>query len=257
MSKTESFDELQQQQLGFYVYMLIDPRNNRPFYIGKGVNNRIFDHLHCALKDKDISNAKYEIIRDIVKDGKEVRHVVVKHRLRDEEEAYNVECSLIDAFNFFEFGLTNIECGHNAADTGLMRTDEIIRKSTTKPLNHIADDCMIININAKYKRGCSDDNIYEATHATWRIGKKRVKKIKYVLSEFRGLIIEVYEVKEWYPIERDYSEKSQKYGQKYLGYGFIGKLANDDIRNKYINKSIAKKKGQSNPVIYAEAFNKL
>src|SRR5574344_2263819 len=81
MSKTESFDELQQQQLGFYVYMLIDPRNNRPFYIGKGVNNRIFDHLHCALKDKDISNAKYEIIRDIVKDGKEVRHVVVKHRL--------------------------------------------------------------------------------------------------------------------------------------------------------------------------------
>lgn len=28
------FDEKTQQALGHYVYMLIDPRNNKPFYVG-------------------------------------------------------------------------------------------------------------------------------------------------------------------------------------------------------------------------------
>ena len=29
----------------FYVYQLIDPRNNKPFYVGKGKNNRMYDHV--------------------------------------------------------------------------------------------------------------------------------------------------------------------------------------------------------------------
>lgn len=38
------FDEKTKQKLKKYVYMLIDPRDNRPFYIGQGVNDRVFDH---------------------------------------------------------------------------------------------------------------------------------------------------------------------------------------------------------------------
>ena len=33
----------------YYVYCLVDPRNNQPFYIGKGKDNRVFAHRQAAL----------------------------------------------------------------------------------------------------------------------------------------------------------------------------------------------------------------
>ena len=33
------------ERLKYYVYVYIDPRNDRPFYIGKGKGNRVFAHL--------------------------------------------------------------------------------------------------------------------------------------------------------------------------------------------------------------------
>lgn len=32
-------------RLGYYVYLYIDPRDQRPFYVGKGKNERAFSHL--------------------------------------------------------------------------------------------------------------------------------------------------------------------------------------------------------------------
>ena len=37
------------EQIGYYVYRLIDPRNGQTFYVGKGKGNRIFNHLKCAI----------------------------------------------------------------------------------------------------------------------------------------------------------------------------------------------------------------
>lgn len=39
------FDEKTIQHLKYYVYMLIDPADNKPFYIGKGVQNRVIAAL--------------------------------------------------------------------------------------------------------------------------------------------------------------------------------------------------------------------
>ena len=33
------------EQLQYYVYRLIDPRDGQTFYVGKGKNNRIFSHI--------------------------------------------------------------------------------------------------------------------------------------------------------------------------------------------------------------------
>ena len=41
----ESFDTL-----GCYVYRLIDPRNGKTFYIGRGRGNRVFAHVNDELK---------------------------------------------------------------------------------------------------------------------------------------------------------------------------------------------------------------
>ena len=82
--------------------------------------------------------------------------------------------------------------------------------------------------------------------------KTRLEGIKYVLSEFKGLIVEVFEVKKWYSIKRQYNPGTKKAGKTYVGYGFDGQVALNKVRNLYINKSVAhkKKKGASNPIIY-------
>lgn len=39
---TEIFSQKTQEELKSYVYILIDPRDNKIFYVGKGYGNRVF-----------------------------------------------------------------------------------------------------------------------------------------------------------------------------------------------------------------------
>ena len=42
------------EQLNSYVYVYIDPRNNEPFYIGKGKGNRLFSHLNESTESRKV-----------------------------------------------------------------------------------------------------------------------------------------------------------------------------------------------------------
>ena len=245
------FDEKSRQELKYYVYMLLDPTNNKPFYVGKGIDNRVFNHLACALTDIDISNTKYDKIREITQSGQTVKHIIVRHGL-SESEAFQIEASLIDTLSYCGLFLTNIVCGHNSIEKGLMTSEEIIRLYNAQPLDKIGTDCILININRKYKRGKGGQSIYQATKEAWTIRKSRLNQLKFVLSEYRGLIVEVFEVFEWYEKERGYLPNSKKYGQTKIGYGFNGVPASDEIRSLYINKSIAhtKKRGAASAIRY-------
>jgi hypothetical protein len=236
--------------LNYYVYMLIDPRDNKAFYIGKGKENRVFQHLKCALDAKDEINAKYDKIIDIRKYGLEVKHVIIRHGIKDEVEAYHIEASLIDTLIYCGTDLSNIVSGHNSLQKGLMTTDEIIRLYNAEKLLKINNDCVIININKKYPKGGIGLSIYDATKETWTISKKKLSNIKFVLSEYKGLIVEVFEVESWYEKDRGYTTKSKKYGQTKTGYGFKGTVANPNVRDLYINKSIqhTKKKGAASVI---------
>lgn len=245
------FDEKTRQELKYYVYMLLDPVDNKPFYIGKGLDNRVFNHLDCALTDIDTSNAKYEKIREINHKGQIVNHIIVRHGLT-ENEAYQIEASLIDSFIYCGLLLSNIVGGHNSVEKGLMTSEEIKRLYNAQPLDKIGNDCILININRKYKRGIGGQSIYQATKEIWTIRKDKLPRLKYVLSEFRGLIVEVFEVEVWYEKERGYLPNSKKHGQTKIGFGFNGKVAPNGIRNQYINKSIAhtKKRGAASAIRY-------
>lgn len=250
------FDENTIQNLKYYVYMLIDPRNNTPFYVGKGIGNRVFQHIDSVFNEFSNSNEKLNTIKDILESGLEVNHVIIRHGL-SENEAFQIEASIIDTLSHCNLLLTNIVLGHHSITKGLMRADEIIRLYNSVPLTEIGSDCIIININKKFKRGNNSLTIYEATKETWLINENNTSRLKYVLSEYKGLIVEVFEVDEWYKKERtknktiDKNKKSQ-IQISVLGFGFNGKVASDEIRELYVNKSIAhvKMKGSAQVIRY-------
>ena len=155
------FDEKTKQQLKSYVYFLIDPSTKKPFYVGKGNNDRVFDHMRCALELESVSD-KYDIIRRIHSENKIVEHIIVRHGLTD-IEAFEIEAALIDVLDYLSSGLTNISGGQKSIEKGLMTSDEIIRLYNAQPLTEISSDCLIININKQYKRGLGKDSVYTTT----------------------------------------------------------------------------------------------
>ncbi len=248
------FDEKTKLALKYYVYLLVDPETKSPFYVGKGTADRVFNHLKDAKEGKQ-GTEKLNIIQSILSKNASIEHVIVRHGL-NEKTAFQIEASLIDtfrfipAFNYFVSG--NIQGGMNSIQNGLMSSEEVKRKYNALPLNSIPPTTIIININGSYKNASGTDKIYTATKEIWRMKDPRVGKIKYVLSEYKGLIVEVFEVHSWYEKERQYNSGSKKSGQTYIGYGFDGQVASNKVRNLYINKSVAhkKKRGASNPIIY-------
>src|SRR5690242_20018084 len=45
-------------RLGFYVYLYIDPRTGKPFYVGKGQGSRALAHLSASTRGSDERSAR-------------------------------------------------------------------------------------------------------------------------------------------------------------------------------------------------------
>ena len=93
----------------FYVYELIDPRNNQPFYIGKGSGNRAYYHL--SLNAKHLNIYKENLINKIRENNLEPIVNIIEY-FENESDAYSLETELIKKYKrkgYDEGGiLTNI-----------------------------------------------------------------------------------------------------------------------------------------------------
>lgn len=220
------------ERIGFYVYILKDPRNDTIFYVGKGKGNRIFQHVQCAL-ERETENDKYNLIREILKAGKEVEHFILRHGL-EEKLAFEIESTIIDLLGLEN--LTNSVKGHDTWERGLKTVDEVFQHYDAKAVT-FDEPCIIININRLYTRGISAQKLYDSTRASWIVGTKR-DRAKYAIASYRGLVREVYEIEKWQPN-----------GDR---WEFIGKVTEVKIRDKYLNQSLENyiKKGGQNPIRY-------
>ena len=238
------FDNLTSSKLGYYVYALVNPITQKVFYIGKGINNRVFAHVQEILDvNSEIDSIKKTEIKAILESGKKIEHYIIRHGLT-ENEAFLIESTLIDYNNLLVYKLTNEVSGHHSAFFGIKTTDELIRQYNAPKLEYLSDPAVIININKKYKETKNKAiSVYQATKEAWVIGDQKRNTVKYALAEFQGIIIGVFEILYWYPIQTDNNTNNNR-------WGFEGVEASENIKSKYLNTSImhAKKRGAANPI---------
>ena len=141
------------EELGFYVYSLVDPRNRKIFYIGKGSGNRVFQHCEAAILE-DEESLKLNLIRDIMASGAKVEYYILRHKL-SEKEALQIESVLIDFLTYPKFNtehvLTNIVSGHHQWDEGIKTAEEIsviydCEKIKVRPY----DNLMLVSLNRSF-----------------------------------------------------------------------------------------------------------
>ena len=63
----------------YYVYELIDPRVNLPFYVGKGKDKRVYFHLSEKSRAKSDNFKKFDKIKKIRKEGYEPEVKIVEY----------------------------------------------------------------------------------------------------------------------------------------------------------------------------------
>ena len=97
-----------QEDRRFYVYHLIDPRDGQVFYVGKGVGNRVRQHVRNAVRGLIDNAPKHKRIIEIIESGHKVVEKVVLAGIT-EDAAFRIEREMIVEMR--ENGLTNISGG--------------------------------------------------------------------------------------------------------------------------------------------------
>jgi hypothetical protein len=235
---TEGFGSRVIEEVGYYVYALVDPRTDKPFYIGKGKGGRVFSH-EVEATASELGSEKLSKIRDIQSRGDEIKKIILRHGMT-EKESLLAESVVIDFLRTYDIGLTNIAAGHHTSAFGMMTTDEVRRKYMAPALDSLGEDCVVININRSYRDAKMNADFYEVTRKWWSMADWRVNGLKYALAEFKGFVVEVFEIDDngW--------EKDPASGR----WSFTGQIASKNVRSLYINRRVPKKRGAANPITY-------
>lgn len=262
--KLKAFSEKALKSLnGFYVYALVDPRNDKIFYIGKGTGNRVFSHEAESNKNSKSEKLKIQKILEIEKSGFSVRRIIVNWGLT-EDEAFASEAALINLTKYIaDIKLTNEVSGHHVHEALTVEDFEMHYGAIPLKKEDIKHSILVIKINKLYRRNMSDDELYDAIRGYWCASLKTIetRKVEYVFGVYNGLIVAVYKPDEWHYIhekvnapQRDVLTEQDYERLKNRVYFVCRDYKNlDEDGQFYLHKSIAELKANQsaqNPITY-------
>lgn len=220
------------EQIGWYIYLYIDPRNEEVFYVGKGKDDRVFAHL-----EDESESRKVQRIAAIRTAGKEPRLEILRHSLPDETTALLVESVVIDLLQ--NLPLTNIVKGHHSKQLGQMPVEEISARYASKPVKISSKHkVVLIRVNQLFKTLMNPDELYDATRGVWEAGT-RADEAEYAFTVYKGVVREVYRIEKWHPAgSTSYKTRLPESVDWEGRWEFTGEVAEASVRQKYLLRSV-------------------
>ena len=258
------FSEKAVEQLnGFYVYALIDPRNNQVFYIGKGIGNRVFSHEIESGKSPKSEKAKLKRIQEIEAAGFDVKRIIVNWSMT-ESEAFAAEAALINMLSFLSADmLTNAVAGHHVHEAMTVEDFDLLYGAEHLKQEDIQHSIMVIKINKLYRKGMNPKELYDIVRGNWRASMASIQKrnVEYVFGVYNQLIVAVYKPDEWHyvhdridvPQIDDLDEETLERGKDRVYFVCQDYEHLDENQQFYLHKSIADLKvnqSSQNPITY-------
>jgi hypothetical protein len=241
-------------KLGYYVYVLVDPRDEAVFYVGKGQGSRFLAHETEAVHSTGKS-AKTDRIRDILASGFRPRVDIVRHGLADESTALLVEGAVIDALSP---GLTNAVAGHG---DGRQPLDELKVLYAAPALSSDVSPAVMVRLSQwesapheiepgymrrehGWRNGMSLTELADSTRAWWKISPESARRrgAQHAVAVFEGVTRGVFKIGDWIEPREDgrraFSATPVTAGDVYAAYvGIVG-------------KRLPTTRGSQNPITY-------
>jgi hypothetical protein len=178
MNTQRAFDNLQKEKLGKYVYALRDPRDGKIFYVGQGVNDRVFEHFNeadnCLNSSMSFKQMSSKIIRilDIWNNNEDVEWIITAHNLStDSNVADLIESAIFDSLSESQNGETLNEVSPPNSSRLLPDDLEAMAAEFVNPTT-AHDNVFIFPIQNALTKGI---NPYNATRTTWAVSNNYQK----------------------------------------------------------------------------------
>ena len=232
------------ERFGYYVYALRDPlARDRIFYVGKGVGDRAYHHArHAKRVDKSETSAQLKLdrIRAIHAARREVGVEIIRHELRDEWEAFEIEAAVIDALKIAGVDLTNVVAGQGTS-RGWRPLEELIAEYAAEPVEIEPEHrVLLIRLNHAQWRAARGrpDELYERTRASWKVAPQR-RRPEWAFAVYDGIARAVYRIEGW--------ERTPD-GQRWLFNG----VRDPAMEDRYLWTDVAEylPRGARNPITY-------
>ncbi len=245
-------------RLGVYVYALVDPTDGRPFYIGKGRGNRVFQHVWSAMGAKPMDSSenvgaadsaavtsnKNARIHQIFEAGFGVQHWIIRHAITAEDSAdkvaFGAEQCLLDFAGLAQIDLANLAGGHVRTEHGMLTAEELTLRYCAEPVPALPPQCALIKVNAAAEPSATSEQIYKWSREAWIVGDAaRAIHGLPILVFADDIVRAVHRADSWVQVEED-GAKNKRVVRKWR---YLGK-PDPKLEATYVGKSLREVRAQ-------------